>query len=651
MLTIVIGGDDHRDTAQRAMKYFKADARLALKDASPPTKTSTSLLASVRDRKWFECAAKIANDRALDRGSPDLPFGMETNLSASSCQLLFDSHVRDMFYNVLKVPFDAELELVSHREEGRKQCFKFLKSVPIESLQEYYGDNVAFYFAWMKCYQTFLIVPSAIGVLLQFVNYGANMNEDNNHVMPFFGIFMAFWGMLFLKFWKRTASRWAFDFHSAGTVDAVESLRPGFRGALRANKHTGEIEMYFSAMWRTLWQAFSVVITLLMLTLAICAQICSLNLQGYMRGKHTYFEVEFFSDFADPGRVFDPDGSFGLIPVCIHATVILCLNMAYRRVATKLTQLENYSTESGFENAMICKRVCFEFVDCFAVLFYVAFYRLDVLQLRAELVALYTFDQVRRLLLESVLPYLVNRGKYAAAHKRINLEDAEEEDHNLDEYETFDDYMEMVMQFGYITLFASAFPLASALSYVGNLVEIRSDLFKLAFVTRRPRVVKCCDIGPWATVLRIFAYMSVVTNAMLFGFTSNQMRFFFPEYFSPMTGEVDPNEGQFVVATVFGLEHVILLSVLLVDVCIPEVPNSIYQRLKFRRKQLLIRRKHNNSKKTDEDDVPKQAGTPAPKATAKMAPALPKALQTNPKQTALPRGTVVGGGGGVTKKS
>ena len=155
----------------------------------------------------------------------------------------------------------------------------------------------------------------------------------------------------------------------------------------------------------------------------------------------------------------------------------------------------------------------------------------------------------------------------------------------LDEYETFDDYMEMVMQFGYVTLFASAFPLAGFLSLVGNLIEIRSDLFKLAFVARRPIPVRTTNIGPWASVLKCFAYMAVVTNALMFGFTSNQMRWFFPCYFDE-NGVVADEQGRLVVATVFIFEHLWFLAVLLVDFAINEKPYSVQQILKRRRVQM-----------------------------------------------------------------
>ena len=39
---------------------------------------------------------------------------------------------------------------------------------------------------------------------------------------------------------------------------------------------------------------------------------------------------------------------------------------------------------------------------------------------------------------------------------------------------TLDDYIEMVIQFGYVSLFASAYPLAAFCAIFANIVEIRS---------------------------------------------------------------------------------------------------------------------------------------------------------------------------------
>lgn len=42
-----------------------------------------------------------------------------------------------------------------------------------------------------------------------------------------------------------------------------------------------------------------------------------------------------------------------------------------------------------WHSALVVKRVCFECFDCFMPLFYIAFYQLDVVTLRAEIVSLF----------------------------------------------------------------------------------------------------------------------------------------------------------------------------------------------------------------------------------------------------------------------
>ena len=51
----------------------------------------------------------------------------------------------------------------------------------------------------------------------------------------------------------------------------------------------------------------------------------------------------------------------------------------------------------------------------------------------------------------------------------------------LEEYEAFDDWLALVIEFGYVTLFAGAFPLAAPLSLLANALEVISDRAKLLY--------------------------------------------------------------------------------------------------------------------------------------------------------------------------
>ena len=66
-----------------------------------------------------------------------------------------------------------------------------------------------------------------------------------------------------------------------------------------------------------------------------------------------------------------------------------------------------------------------------------------------------------------------------------------------DEHEIFDDYMEMVVTFGYLTMFAGVFMLGAAIIALFILIETRSDVFRLENTLKRPIPGKTYHIGSW----------------------------------------------------------------------------------------------------------------------------------------------------------
>ena len=85
----------------------------------------------------------------------------------------------------------------------------------------------------------------------------------------------------------------------------------------------------------------------------------------------------------------------------------------------------------------------------------------------------------------------------------------------------FDDYSELVVQFGYATLFAVAFPLAPLFAYVNSFVGLRTDAFKYCVDARRPWPTGCSSIGSWSLVLELTSYAATITSALLFAFTGD----------------------------------------------------------------------------------------------------------------------------------
>ena len=65
---------------------------------------------------------------------------------------------------------------------------------------------------------------------------------------------------------------------------------------------------------------------------------------------------------------------------------------------------------------------------------------------------------------------------------------------------TFEDYLEMFIQFGYVILFSSAYPLAGLCALINNIIEIRGDAFKLCHVHQRPFGQRVNNIGSWQVI-------------------------------------------------------------------------------------------------------------------------------------------------------
>lgn len=94
----------------------------------------------------------------------------------------------------------------------------------------------------------------------------------------------------------------------------------------------------------------------------------------------------------------------------------------------------------------------------------------------------------------------------------------------------FDDMLEMVVQYGFVTMFSPAFPLAAFFALINNLFEIRIDAQK--YLKDLPRVMPqpIYDSGPWLDILEITTKVSVLLNACIIAFTSvtlDELYYFF----------------------------------------------------------------------------------------------------------------------------
>ena len=69
-----------------------------------------------------------------------------------------------------------------------------------------------------------------------------------------------------------------------------------------------------------------------------------------------------------------------------------------------------------------------------------------------------------------------------------------------------------MLQFGFITIFVAAFPLAPFFALLNNWVEIRLDAQKFVCETRRAVAERAENIGIWFKILDMLAQFAVISN-------------------------------------------------------------------------------------------------------------------------------------------
>ncbi|XP_042705071.2 anoctamin-1 isoform X2 [Chrysemys picta bellii] len=242
--------------------------------------------------------------------------------------------------------------------------------------------------------------------------------------------------------------------------------------------------------------------------------------------------------------------------VIINLVVIIILDEVYGCIARWLTQIEVPKTDKSFEERLIFKAFLLKFVNAYTPIFYVAFFkgrfvgrpgdyvyifhsfRMEecapggcLMELCIQLSIIMLGKQlIQNNLFEIGIPKMKKLIRYIKLKRRRSLDHEEhmkkkqryEVDYNLEPFAGLTpEYMEMIIQFGFVTLFVASFPLAPLFALLNNIIEIRLDAKKFVTELRRPVAVRAKDIGIWYNILRGVGKLAVIINAFVISFTSD----------------------------------------------------------------------------------------------------------------------------------
>ncbi|XP_033913444.2 anoctamin-1-like isoform X4 [Acipenser ruthenus] len=379
----------------------------------------------------------------------------------------------------------------------------------------------------------------------------------DNPATVFFSIFMALWAAMFMEHWKRRQMRLNYKWDLTGFEEEEEAVKDHPRAEYESRvmkksmkkEHRKRKTEKEKLTWRDRFPAYvtNAVMILFMigLTFAIVFGVILYRIST----------AAALAMSSSPSTKSNVRVTVMATAVIINLVVILILDEVYGYIARWLTLIEVPKTDKSFEERLIFKAFVLKFVNAFTPIMYVAFFkgrfvgrpgnyvyafqsfRMEecapggcLMELCIQLSIIMLGKQlIQNNLFEIGIPKLKKLIRYFKS-KRTSVPE-EENNKKLQRYEVdyylepfaglTPEYMEMMIQFGFVTLFVASFPLAPLFALLNNIIEIRLDAKKFIAELRRPVAARAKDIGIWYNILRVVAKLAVIINAFVIAFTSD----------------------------------------------------------------------------------------------------------------------------------
>ncbi|KAI0255693.1 calcium-activated chloride channel-domain-containing protein [Lactifluus subvellereus] len=409
----------------------------------------------------------------------------------------------------------------------------------LDIIRTQFGEAIALYFAFLVSYTRALFFISVAGFACYYSGKAYSFTYSS---------LLFLWSVVFVEYWRIRERLHSVTWGCLGS-DRVEQHLPSF-----AEGHP--------------WWKRELKILVSVPIIALFASILAVLLTAIF-----IFEAFVTTLYTGPGHEY-----ISFAPTVIFTAVIPQFLAIYRRYARRLTQWENHEHQSSFDASLTTKSFVLSSIVSYLgmvlrplsmfplarhsntvssltssgfdiateksgrALFVsdanMAHAKLNRSRLQKEMFAYMVTNQASNFFMEVGLPFLTRAfasvrsgkrrpslsGASAVTPKKKRSGGARDEreflervrrEVSLPQYGLFEDYDEMVTQFGYVALWSTIWPLAPLMALLNNVIELPSDAFKIVTHFRHPLPTRTDTIGPWLDCLSYLAWLSALTNSAL----------------------------------------------------------------------------------------------------------------------------------------
>lgn len=318
--------------------------------------------------------------------------------------------------------YDSSMEEGSHPSDDDEKSSKDHRPVPniltrffveafnqpLDAIEEYFGEQVTFYFAWMQHCSIHLLVLAFLGMVVTFCQASSDSADGNHWLLPWWSLTVMLWTFFVLLNWRKRSNALAYHWGSMNYKE-VETNRPEYFGNYTRDPITEEWVIKYPRWKRLLKYMISAPICLFFTGLSMflillvhanrdlmLAQYLSAN--GYGSNSTLPFENNTISDFefVFTWKNIGERQLVGNLPLtsdllrqpkyflimfgfpCILGLCIPIMNVILMALAVALNDFENYRTDDDYRTQLIVKVFGFRFISQFGTVYYYAYLAADI---------------------------------------------------------------------------------------------------------------------------------------------------------------------------------------------------------------------------------------------------------------------------------
>ena len=361
----------------------------------------------------------------------------------------------------------------------------------IYTIRNFFGEELAYYFLWLTNYIKWLVFPSLLGIIFEISYKIVNKSRQSHN--PILSLIMCaffiLWGKAFIYQWNQKEQLynyiWGTENYKKSQLDQESFVPDGYIPLLIGQKapYVNKYKKYFR-----------IFVSYIFIFFMMCIVFGFINI---------IFTIKALLINKYPKRTTE----IGILIGFLNTIQINFMSGFYQGVAKYFNDKENHRKEIDSKNALALKLIIYDFVNSYFSIFYIGFIKRSTLFGRKPgkcngfggndscseeiKIQLYTIVFIKFIFdfWELGRPILKQKSKIFRLKQQLSQDDIKPyslehqmicNDYNMVLFE----YSEMIINIGYVFLFAGIAPLVPVFIFLLGYLERAFDTYKIFFLER-----------------------------------------------------------------------------------------------------------------------------------------------------------------------